>query len=157
MDNDMKQSITLSPIGHVCSSVRARTDTGWGDVTARIELKTEYAGALTGLEGFSHALIVTYLHQAHFDPNKHLMRRPQGRDDMPQVGILSQRAKNRPNPIGVTAVEVLKVGDTSLDVKGLDAIDSTPVLDVKPYFPMYDRVEVPCVPAWVEELMKDYF
>ncbi len=76
---------------------------------------------------------------------------------MPEVGILSQRAKDRPNPIGVTAVEIVKVVEDCLEVKGLDAIDGTPVLDIKPYFPQYDRVASPAVPAWVDELMKDYF
>jgi len=153
----MALAITLSSIGAVCSPVTERTDMDWGDVAARVELRAEYAGALTGLDGFSHALVVTYLHQAHFDAGEHLMRRPRGRDDLPQVGILSQRAKNRPNPIGITAVEILKVGETSLEVRGLDAIDGTPVLDIKPYFPAYDRVEKPRVPSWVEELMEGYF
>jgi len=153
----MSQTIALNPIGIVISPVKDRTDTGWGSVVASIALKPEYAGALTGLESFSHVLVLTYLHQAHFDTAKHLRRRPQGRDDMPEVGILSQRAKNRPNPIGVTAVEIVKVGEDRLEVKGLDAIDGTPVLDIKPYFPKYDRVRSAVVPAWVNELMKDYF
>ncbi len=88
-----------------------------------LTLSPEYAGGLTGLASFSHAIILTYLHQARFDRAKHLKRRPQGRDDMPEVGILSQRAKNRPNPIGVTAVEVVTVGEDYVDVKGLDAIE----------------------------------
>lgn len=153
----MSQNIEVRPIGFVSSPVKDRTDTGWGSVVARVTLKREYAGALKGLESFSHALVLTYLHQARFDPAKHLRRRPQGRDDMPEVGILSQRAKNRPNPIGVTAVEILKVGEDCLEVKGLDAIDGTPVIDIKPYFPQYDRVPSPTVPAWVDELMRDYF
>ena len=153
----MGRTVELRAIGSVSSPVGDRTDSGWGDVVARITLEPEYAGALTGLDSFSHALVLTYLHQARFDPAKHLRRRPQGREDMPEVGILSQRAKNRPNPIGVTAVEIVGVGEDFLDVKGLDAIDGTPVLDVKPYFPQYDRVPSPSVPAWVDELMKDYF
>ena len=153
----MTESIEMVPIGFVSSPVTERTDTGWGKGTSRVVLKPEYAGALLGLEGFSHAIIVTYLHQAHFDPSKHLRRRPQGRDDMPEVGILSQRAKNRPNPIGVTAVPIIGVAKDHIEVRGLDAIDGTPVLDIKPYYPCYDRVEAPLVPEWVNELMKDYF
>ena len=153
----MSQMVALNAIGFVSSPVKGQTDSGWGSVVARIALAPEYAGALTRLESFSHALVLTYLHQAHFDAAKHLRRRPQGRDDMPEVGILSQGAKNRPNPIGVTAVAIVKVGQDCLEVKGLDAIDGTPVLDIKPYFPQYDRVTSPAVPAWVDELMKDYF
>lgn len=153
----MQERIEFTAIGAVSSPVKERTDTGWGEIVARIRLKPEYVGALAGLEDFSHALVVTYLHQARFDPAKHLQRRPQGRDDMPKVGILAQRAKNRPNPIGVTAVEILNVGDDTVEVKRLDAIDGTPVLDIKPYFPQYDRVPSPHAPAWVAELMKQYF
>ena len=76
---------------------------------------------------------------------------------MPKVGIFAQRAKNRPNPIGVTAVEIVSVGENCIEVKGLDAIDGTPVLDIKPYYPTYDQVASPVVPDWVNELMKDYF
>jgi len=76
---------------------------------------------------------------------------------MPEVGILSQRAKNRPNPIGVTAVEIVHVEADVLEVRGLDAIDGTPVLDIKPYYPVYDRIAGAAVPEWVDELMKGYF
>ena len=153
----MGEQIGLRAIGEVSSPVKERKDSGWGEVVSEVKLDAEYSGALSGLESFSHALIVTYLHQATFESSRHLKRRPQGREDMPEVGILSQRAKNRPNPIGVTAVEVVRVGDAVLVVKGLDAIDGTPVIDIKPYFPAYDRVESPCVPCWAERLMKGYF
>lgn len=76
---------------------------------------------------------------------------------MPIVGIFSQRAKDRPNPIGVTAVKIVDVGDDYLEVRGLDAIDTTPVLDIKPYYPEYDRIKNPTTPNWVKRLMKGYF
>jgi len=94
-----------SPPSVVSSPVKERTDFGWGEVVARIDLEPEYWGALTGLESFSHAIVVTYLHQARFDPARHLKRRPRGRRDLPELGILAQRAKNRPNPIGGSQVE----------------------------------------------------
>lgn len=149
--------ITLQPIGTVSSPVTERRDENWGETRSRIRLNPEFAGALLGLEGFSHAIIVTYLHQASFEREKHLQRRPRNLETMPRVGILSQRAKNRPNPIGVTAVEIVNVGHDHLEVKGLDAIDGTPVLDIKPYYPHYDRIETPKVPEWVDRLMKGYF
>nr|NIV35109.1 tRNA (N6-threonylcarbamoyladenosine(37)-N6)-methyltransferase TrmO [Anaerolineae bacterium] len=97
------------------------------------------------------------LHQARYEREKHLQRRPRNLATMPEVGILSQRAKNRPNPIGVTAVEIMDVGRDFLEVWGLDAIDGTPVLDIKPYYPHFDRVENPRVPEWVNRLMEGYF
>lgn len=131
--------IELQPIGLVSSPVTERMDENWGEIKSKIILKPEYAGALSGLEDFSHAITITYLHQANYEKKKHLQRRPRNLKTMPKVGILSQRAKNRPNPIGVTAVEIISVGDDYLEVKGLDAINQTPVLDIKPYYSGYDK------------------
>lgn len=149
--------IKLYPIGHVSSSVTERMDQNWGEIKSKIILQPEFAGALLGLEGFSHAIIVTYLHQAHYEKEKHLQRRPRNLETMPKVGIFAQRAKNRPNPIGITAVEIINVGNGWLEVKGLDAIHETPILDIKPYYPQYDKIENSRIPEWVERLMKNYF
>ena len=149
--------IELQPIGFVSSRVTERMDEKWGKIISKIILKPEFAGALSGIEGFSHAIVVTYLHQAHYEKEKHLQRRPRNLDTMPIVGILSQRAKNRPNPIGITAVEIISVGNDYLEVKGLDAVNETPVLDIKPYYPHFDKIENPKVPEWVDRLMKNYF
>ena len=85
-----------------------------------------------------------------------MQRRPQNRDDMPLVGIFSQRGKDRPNTIGMTSVKLVSVGQNTLTVKGLDAIDGTPVLDIKPYYPVYDKKDA-VVPEWVNRLMEHYF
>jgi len=153
----MEQKINIIPIGSVKSAVTELVDENWGNVTSRINLFPEYKGSLAGLEDFSHVIVITYLHQAKYIPSKHLQRRPRGMESMPEVGIFSQRVKDRPNPIGVTAVEIISVGDDYIDVRGLDAIDATPVIDIKPYFPHYDKIEVPQIPEWVDRLMKDYF
>lgn len=84
------------------------------------------------------------------------MRHPQNRNDMPCVGIFSQRGKDRPNRIGTTAVEIVSVKEGELRIRGLDAIDGTPVLDIKPYYPAYDRRDA-TVPAWVDRFMEHYF
>jgi tRNA (Thr-GGU) A37 N-methylase len=76
---------------------------------------------------------------------------------MPLIGIFAQRAKHRPNPIGITSVQIVSVQENSLKVRGLDAIDGTPVLDIKPYFPIYDLKDTATTPQWVDILMKDYF
>lgn len=150
-------SITLHPVGYVRSEVSSQTDRAWGAVTSRVELLPQFRAGLLGLEQFSHLLVVTYLHQASFDPAAHITRRPRGLASMPLVGIFAQRAKDRPNPIGITAVSVLSVTTDSVVVRGLDAIDGTPVLDLKPYYPAYDRVEQAVVPEWVPRLMQGYF
>ena len=76
---------------------------------------------------------------------------------MPEVGIFAQRAKHRPNPIGITAVELIERRGGVLVVKGLDAIDGTPVLDIKPYCPAFDSRPAARAPQWFETLMKNYF
>jgi tRNA-Thr(GGU) m(6)t(6)A37 methyltransferase TsaA len=157
MDKNFPANIEMRPIGYVSSPAPELVDEKWGEVLSRIVLDPEYAGGLSGLEGFSHAIIVTLLHEAGYVKERHLKRRPRGLASMPEVGIFSQRAKDRPNPIGITTVEIIGVGIDYLEVKGLDAVNGTPVLDIKPYYPHYDRIEAPVVPEWVDRLMKDYF
>ncbi|MBH1940048.1 tRNA (N6-threonylcarbamoyladenosine(37)-N6)-methyltransferase TrmO [Mobilitalea sibirica] len=149
--------ITFNPIGTVVSDVTVQTDKQWGKTKSKIVIKNEYSSGLIGLSEFSHIIVVYYLHEAKFIKEKDLQRRPQGRDDMPLVGIFSQRAKNRPNPIGVTSVRLLEVKDNVITVEGLDAICDTPVLDIKPYYPSYDKKQDVSVPDWVNVLMKEYF
>ena len=148
--------IVMTPVGKVVNEVANRKDTSWGDDISSIVLDEQYVSGLKGLEDFSHAIILFYLDKAEYIKEKHLQRRPQNRDDMPLVGIFSQRGKDRPNKIGMTSVEIVSVTDDTLVVKGLDAVDDTPVLDIKPYYPAYDKKEA-TVPEWVERLMEHYF
>jgi tRNA-Thr(GGU) m(6)t(6)A37 methyltransferase TsaA len=149
--------MNLEPIGTVRAPVAAQVDENWGDVVSEIHLVEPLAAGLLGIEQFSHVLVLFFMHEATFDPAAVLVRRPRGRADLPEVGIFAQRAKHRPNPIGLTAVRVLGHEGNVLRVQGLDAIDGTPVLDLKPYFPIFDRVDSAVTPPWVEEIMKDYF
>jgi tRNA-Thr(GGU) m(6)t(6)A37 methyltransferase TsaA len=149
--------IEFDSIGHVSNSVDMQKDDSWGSVVSTIEFDEPYQEGLTGLSDFSHVLVVYYLDQARFDADKHLIRRPRNRKDLPPVGIFAQRAKNRPNPIGITAVELIAIKHGELVVKGLDAINGTPVLDIKPYFPQYDMRENTVAPEWAMRLMENYF
>lgn len=150
------ENIILNPIGYVKNSVDTKKDTSWGEDLSTIMLDESYSGGLKGLEDFSHVIVLYYLDKASFDKEKHLQRHPQNRDDMPLVGIFSQRGKDRPNKIGMTSVKIVSVGENMLTVKGLDAIDGTPVLDIKPYYPVYDKKDA-VVPEWVNRLMEHYF
>jgi len=143
-------------IGHVKSEVTEPADMNWGQVESEIILEPEYAPGLLGLEGFSHLLVLTFLHEAEYNPEKHLRRHPQEREDMPLLGIFAQRARHRPNRIGVTAVEILEVCEDRVKVRALDAIDGTPVIDIKPYVPVYDSRDVK-TPEWMNKIMQDYF
>lgn len=150
------QEIIMNPIGYVRNDVQNRKDVSWGEDVSTIVLNEEYHSGLKGLENFTHVFILYYLDKAAYQKEKHLQRRPQSREDMPLVGIFSQRGKDRPNQIGMTSVRIVSVGGAALTVKGLDAIDGTPVLDIKPYYPVYDKKDAK-VPEWVDRLMVHYF
>jgi len=152
-----EDNVNIEPIGVVKSPVKEPIDENWRQVIAEIQLIDSLAPGLKGLDRFSHLIIVFFMHQYSFTPATDLVRRPQERADMPEVGIFAQRAKHRPNPIGITAVELIELRGPVLVVKGLDAIDGTPVLDIKPYVPAFDSRPTAVVPIWIEELMKKYF
>ncbi len=149
--------VELNSIGKVRNDIADQKDNKWGADVSNIFINEELQAGLVGLSDFSHLIVVYYLDKACFNSELHLVRRPQGRDDMPMVGIFSQRAKDRPNPIGITAVEIISVDGNVITVRGLDAIDNTPVLDIKPYYPMYDCRNNAIVPKWVKNLMETYF
>lgn len=150
-------TLCVRPIGVVRSPVVEGRDEAWGSIVAELHLDAALAAGLTGIEQFSHLLVVYWMHQATFAVGADLVRRPRGRQDMPETGIFAQRAKHRPVPIGVTAVRLLARRDAIVEVQGLDAIDGSPILDIKPYFPQFDGVESPTVPDWVDRLMHGYF
>jgi tRNA-Thr(GGU) m(6)t(6)A37 methyltransferase TsaA len=155
MEENMELSVRT--IGFVSSPVKEGIDHSWGEVISEINLDSDMHTGLEGIKGFSHAIVVFYMHKSSFKPDTDLIRRPQGREDMPLTGIFAQRAKHRPNPIGITTVEIIDVHGGKLLVKGLDAIDGTPILDIKPYYPVYDLKNDAKTPEWVDILMKEYF
>lgn len=149
--------MNLEPIGIVKSVATEPVDENWGHIVSEIHLTETLTPGLRGLEQFSHLIVLFCMHQATFDPETDLVRRPRGRRDMPELGIFAQRAKHRPNPIGITAVERIAIAGNVVTVKGLDAIDGTPVLDLKPYVPIFDRIDRAVIPEWMKRLMEGYF
>jgi tRNA (adenine37-N6)-methyltransferase len=149
--------IEVRPIAVVRCSVAEPRDDDWGEIVSEVCFDQDLLPGLLGIEQFSHALVIFWMHRSSFRADADLVRRPRGRDDMPELGIFAQRAKHRPNPIGVTAVRVVGRRETVVSVKGLDAIDGTPVLDFKPYVPVFDARGDATVPAWMERLMEGYF
>jgi tRNA-Thr(GGU) m(6)t(6)A37 methyltransferase TsaA len=151
-------AFTLRPIGFVRGGRAEPVDDGWDAVTAEIELTPGFgAEALAGLEGFSHIEVVFLFHRVAESAIVAGARRPRGRTDWPKVGIFAQRGKARPNRIGVTVCSLLAVEGTTLRVAGLDAIDDTPVLDLKPVMRGFlPRGEVR-EPDWARELMAGYW
>ena len=151
--------IALTPIGVVHSPIHEPLDDAWGGVMARIELDASRFSqeSLAGLDEFSHVEIV-FVFDRVADSEIHFgARHPRGRADWPKVGIFAQRGKNRPNRIGVTVCRLVSVRPLAIEVEGLDAIDGTPVLDIKPYLRQFaPRGEVH-QPAWATELMGEYW
>ena len=134
-----KETFTVTPIGTVKCAVTEMSQGGWATIDSEIHLDPQLTGGLQGLAGFSHILVAFFLDRAQgFDPAKQLMRKPRGREDMQAVGVFAQRTKYRPNPIGITAVQLLGIEGNIIKVHGLDALDGTPVLDIKPYFASID-------------------
>ena len=151
------RDVTLQVIGTVRNGRDSADDRAWGSVVSTIEMAPAFAAGLEGLEAFSHVIVLFYM---HLDPDREpttLRRRPRGRADMPELGVFAQRGRMRPNPLGVTACEIVRVVPGRLIVRGLDAVEGTPVLDLKPYVPAFDRREDARVPEWIGRLMEGYF
>ena len=151
--------LVVRPIGHVHSTRTIAEDDDWDAVESRIELDPAVLDptATLGLDAFSHVEVVFLFHLVDETQVCTGARHPRGRDDWPLTGILAQRAKDRPNRIGVTTCRVESVDGLTLGVRGLDAIDGTPVLDVKPVMSGFaPRGEVR-EPAWAQELMRGYW
>ena len=152
-------SITLVPIGHVRGGRAEPIDDAWDAVTATIELDSRQfkPDATASLGDFSHIEVVFHFNQVPDDEINSGARHPRGRKDWPLVGIFAQRGKNRPNRLGLCTCRIVAVEGLAVEVEGLDAIDGTPVIDIKPvmkgFLPRGEIVE----PAWASELMKDYW
>ena len=114
---------------------------------SQIILENELVKALDGIEEFSHIFVIFWLHKISKEQRQTLKVHPRGRRDMPLLGIFATRTMLRPNPIGLTLVELVRVEGRVLTVRGLDAIDGTPVLDIKP-FDSWDMTKTAKVPRW---------
>ncbi len=142
--------IQLKPIGVVHNAIaEAHRDTPWHEIESEIVIDDEWRDALDGIEQFSHIWVIFYFDRAGV-PNSPRIR-PMKRNDMPLIGRLATRTPARPNPIGICAVSLLHVQSNTLRVRGLDALDGTPVLDIKPYLARGDALENTRVGKWVQK------
>ena len=150
--------VTFNPIGVIRNGIGKMSTGNWASAESRIEINADLAPGLQGLAEFSHLVVVFHLDRIPpFDKEKQLLRNPRGMEHLPPVGVFAQRTKFRPNPIGVTPVKLVSIQGNTLIVTGLDAIDGTPVLDVKPYIPEFDRVDDAKMPDWVATMVQGYF
>lgn len=150
--------ITLEPIGVVRSPRTDARDDDWGEVVARIELAESFAPeSLEGLDDFSHAEILFVFDRVASETIERGARHPRGNTAWPKVGIFAQRGSSRPNRLGSTIVGIRSRQGRLLEVTGLDAIDGTPVVDIKPVMAEFLPREPVRQPAWSHELMRRYW
>jgi tRNA-Thr(GGU) m(6)t(6)A37 methyltransferase TsaA len=151
--------ITLTPIGKVRSTRKAAVDDAWDAVTSSIELDASRftPDALAELETFSHLEVIFLFDRV--DPAKIETgaRHPRENLAWPKVGIFAQRGRSRPNRLGTTICRIDRVDGLRVHVTGLDAIDGTPVLDLKPWVREFGPRGEVRQPGWMTELMLAYW
>jgi tRNA-Thr(GGU) m(6)t(6)A37 methyltransferase TsaA len=151
--------IKFSPIGVVRTSASdAQIKEESGEIEGELEIFPEFEPALEGLEGYSHLLLIFYFHKLRPEQTgplqvkpKRLLKRGFTLDELPTLGVFALDSPSRPNPIGLTLVRLLRREGRRLFVKGLDAFDGTPILDIKGYRPDYQADEH-TLPDWYQKL-----
>ena len=139
--------MTLKAIGFVKNQVAQPVQGGWEEVISEIVIDRRLTDALDGLEEFSHIVVLFWMHKTSGEPA--LKVHPRGKIEFPLVGLFATRSPRRPNPVGETTVRLLERRGNILKVRGLDAINGTPVIDIKPYIPRRHSVAGARVPPWV--------
>ncbi len=155
------EAIMLEPIGYVrTDAAPERVKSGWDDLASEIEILEPFEAALDGIDGFSHLIVLFWMHGLREGARSTLRVKPRGllrhglaEDELPTIGVFACDSPVRPNPIGLSVVEALGRDGRCLRVRGLDAFDGSPVLDIKPYT-ADRRVEGARSPAWHDELLR---
>ena len=140
--------MTLKPIGIVRNGFSEPVHQNWDKIVSDILIDNGLTEALDGLEEFSHILVLYWMHQSNRAIKSYKIH-PRGDPQLPLTGLFASRSPNRPNPVGKATVRLLQRNGNVLRVEGLDAIDGTPVIDIKPYIPRYDSVTDARVPQWI--------
>ncbi|XDD46163.1 tRNA (N6-threonylcarbamoyladenosine(37)-N6)-methyltransferase TrmO [Leptospira sp. WS39.C2] len=149
--------IELKPVGFVKNTRTVPIDDNWSGIISEIVLVDEIPNiALQGIDTFSHLEILYYFDRVI--PSEIVYENhPRGNPNYPKVGIFAQRKKDRPNQLGICTVELVQLEGNKLIVKNLDAIDGTPVLDIKPVLREFEPQSTIRQPEWATDLMKQYW
>ena len=141
--------MNLTPIGFVKNNITEPKREDWKTVTSEIIINEDLKEALSRIDEFSHIIVIYWMHK--LPPSQHSVIKvhPKGNQNLPLVGVFASRSPARPNPIGITTVKLMERQDNVLKVTGLDAIDGTPVLDIKPYIPDQDSTSEIKTPGWL--------
>lgn len=143
------EEINLKPIGFVKNNIKEKRFGNFSDEISEIIVDEKFTEALNGIDDYSHVIIVYWMDKVK---EKVITHRPQGNPDVPIVGIFACRCPQRPNPIGITTVRLIGHEGNKIKVKGLDILDGTSIIDIKPYWTQYDKVEDAKIPDWVNKL-----
>jgi tRNA-Thr(GGU) m(6)t(6)A37 methyltransferase TsaA len=158
-DKIRRKSYVVNPIGYVNSKYHHFDDVphphgkkGWGEDTSEIILYPEHAAGLEGLNGYTHIIVLFWVHKAGE------WKLPKHHHKPPQVKVFATRMPARPNPIGLSVVELINFSpeNGAVLVKGLDALDGTPILDIKPYIAGFDSYPEATLPEWVEKHLREH-
>jgi len=150
--------ITIKPIAYVTNERVELKDDFWGNVISEITLTEEFpAEALDGIEEFTHLEILFHFHKATDRNIVWNSEHPRENPNYPKVGIFAQRKKNRPNLIGTTIVKLIKREGNKIIISNFDAINGTPIIDIKPIMQEFLPSEKVSQPQWTTDLMKDYW
>lgn len=145
-------SFAVRPIGFVRNDIDSLNAHGWDKVVSDVVIDSRLEAGLEGIEAFSHVVVLFWMHRLPAGEPVPLKVHPQRRADLPLVGLFATRAPTRPNPIGVACVRLLERKENVLKVINLDAINGTPVIDIKAYMPGSDAVPDAMVADWVRRL-----
>ncbi len=144
-------NITLEPIGVIKNKVEQPAKESGETATSQIIIKDEFGQALSGIEEFSHIIVTYWMHQISTHQRSTMKVHPRGRSELPLFGVFATRSPMRPNPLGITTVKLIERQGNTLKVSSLDALDNTPVIDIKPYLPRYDSPSQVKTPNWVAD------
>jgi tRNA-Thr(GGU) m(6)t(6)A37 methyltransferase TsaA len=125
-------------------------------VISELVINSDLAGILNGIEDFSHLLVLYWAHRVPPEGRSLLKAHPVGRKNLPLVGIFSTCSPARPNTICATVVRLMKRQENALTVKGLDALDGSPIVDIKPYNPSYYATGDVKIADWMERILREF-
>jgi tRNA-Thr(GGU) m(6)t(6)A37 methyltransferase TsaA len=146
-----REPVSIRPIGVVRNGVREPRPDGWELVRSDIALRDDLTPMLEGIDGYTHLIVIFAFDKVPESATRARLR-PGSDRRVPELGVLATRSQLRPSPVGVSVVRLLRRRRNLLRVQGLDAIDGTPVLDIKPYYPNHDAVPDAGVPEWAKAL-----
>jgi len=152
-DMPVTKKIELKPVGFVKTEAVGNGVKDESNVS-QIILRKDLAEALDGIKDFSHLFVIFWMHEIPKEDRRMMKVHPRGKRDLPLLGLFATRTPCRPNPIGLTPVDLLRVEGNVVTVRGLDAFDGTPVLDIKP-FDYWDTAEDATVPEWWMRMEKE--